>query len=115
MSWIVIILLLCGTFFTVVASIGILRMPDLYMRMSATTKAATLGVGFMLVAAAVFFEDVSVTSRSVVAILFVFLTAPVGAHMIGRAAYIYGIKLWDKSKKDDLKEKYRERKDWKKD
>lgn len=96
-----------GTLFVLFAAIGILRMPDTYLRMAVTTKAATLGVGLLLISSAFFFNDMSTTTRVLAIILFILLTAPVGAHLIGRASYIIGIKLWDKSVMDDLKGKYR--------
>lgn len=89
--------LLGGTVFMVVASIGLLRLPDLYTRMHAVTKAGTLGVGLIFVAAGVSFVDLSVGARALVAFLFVLLTAPVSAHMIGRAGYIGQVPLWDKT------------------
>lgn len=84
-----------GTLFMLVAAIGLLRLPDLYTRMHAVTKAGTLGVGLLLVSAAVAFGDLSVTGRALAALLFVFLTAPVSAHMIGRAGYLGNVALWE--------------------
>ena len=84
-------------------------MPDLFMRMSATTKAATLGVGFVLLGTAIQYWDVGIFSRAVVIILFLLLTAPVAAHMIGRAAYFDGVPLWNKTIVDELKGKYDEK------
>ncbi len=95
-----------GTLFILLAAVGILRMPDLYLRISVTTKAATLGIGLILIAAAFHFQELSITTRVLAIILFMLLTAPVGAHMIGRASYFTKIKLWDKSKFDDLKDQY---------
>ncbi|WP_194777845.1 monovalent cation/H(+) antiporter subunit G [Pararhodonellum marinum] len=102
----IIILSSLGTLFILLAAIGILRMPDLYLRISVTTKAATLGIGLMLIAAAIYFNEVAVSSRSLAIILFMLLTAPVGAHMIGRASYFTGIKMWKGSIYDDLKGMY---------
>ena len=96
-----------GAIFFLLAGVGILRMPDTYLRMAVTTKAATLGVGLILIAAAVYFNDLSTTTRVLAIIVFVLLTAPVGAHLIGRASYIVGNKLWDKSVMDDLQDKYK--------
>jgi multicomponent Na+:H+ antiporter subunit G len=95
-----------GAIFILLAAIGILKMPDFYLRVSVTTKAATLGVGLILVAAAFSFKSFPVTSRVLAIIVFIILTAPVAAHMIGRAAYFIGVKMWDKSETDDLDEKY---------
>ncbi|AVR44518.1 Na+/H+ antiporter subunit G [Christiangramia fulva] len=105
-SVIVAILVTFGALFVLFAAIGLVRMPDTYLRISVTTKAATLGVGLVLMSAAVFFQDSDVTSQSFVIILFIFLTAPVSAHLIGRASYFIGIKMWDKSVMDDLRGKY---------
>ena len=88
------------------AGIGVIRMPDLYLRISVTTKAATLGIGLVLIAAGIYFNDSSITTRVLAIILFMFLTAPVGAHLIGRSSYFTGIKLWKKSQMDDLEGKY---------
>ena len=99
-------LLLLGTLFMVLASIGVLRMPDLLMRLSATTKASTLGIALMLVSAAFYFQEVAITSRVIATIIFVFLTAPISAHMIGRAAYFNKVELWEKTEIDELKGHY---------
>lgn len=95
-----------GALFILLAAAGIVRMPDFYLRVSVTTKAATLGVGLILAAAAFYFSNIAVTSRVLAIIFFLLLTSPVSAHMIGRASYFIGIKLWSKSVHDDLKGKY---------
>ncbi|HEV7331167.1 MAG TPA: monovalent cation/H(+) antiporter subunit G [Flavisolibacter sp.] len=97
-----------GAAFVLLAAIGIVRMPDFYLRMSVTTKAATLGVGLILIGAALYFSNVSVSSRVIAIILFLLLTAPIGAHMIGRTSYFIGTKLWDKSVINELKDQYDE-------
>lgn len=100
------ILLIIGSFFVLLAGIGIIRMPDLYMRMSATTKAATFGVGAILLAAALSFDDVGIISRALIIIFFLLLTAPVAAHMLGRAGYFDGVPLWKHTKIDQLRGQY---------
>lgn len=95
-----------GALFILLAAVGVVRMPDLYLRISVTTKAATLGIGLILGAAAIYFGDTAITSRVMAIILFMLLTAPVGAHMIGRASYFTGVKLWLNSQHDDLKDQY---------
>lgn len=85
------------------ASIGILRMPDFYLRLSVTVKASSLGVGLLLICAAIMFpDDASVTTKSIAIIFFLFITAPIAAHMIGRAAYFTGIPLWKGTVIDEL-------------
>ncbi len=102
------ILIVVGAFFMLVAAVGIVRMPDLFLRMSATSKAATLGVASVLLATAVYFNDLGVASRALSAIFFLLLTAPVAAHILGRAAYIAGVPLWDKTVCDELRGRYDE-------
>lgn len=95
-------LLLSGGFFVLVAAIGILRLPDLMMRMHASTKAGTLGAGLILAATAFAFDDISVLTRVIATIIFLLLTAPIAAHLIGRAAYYVGIDLWEGNIADEL-------------
>ena len=101
----IIIFMTGGAFFAFVAALGMLRMPDLYMRLSAATKASTLGVSFILLATAIFFNDLGVTGEVVAIIAFIILTAPVAAHMIGRAAYFNKVPLWKKSAHDEMTER----------
>lgn len=100
--------LLAGSLFILLSAIGVLRMPDLFTRMSATTKASTLGVGFVLIGTAFFWMDLGIATRAIAIILFLFLTAPVAAHIIGRAAYIDKVPLWEETHIDELKGHYDE-------
>ncbi|MGL6161545.1 monovalent cation/H(+) antiporter subunit G [Microbulbifer sp.] len=81
------VLILSGSFFGFTAALGLVRMPDIYTRMSTSGKAATLCCGLLLTAVALLLHDARVTARAVAAILFLFLTVPVGIHMIARAAF----------------------------
>jgi multicomponent Na+:H+ antiporter subunit G len=105
-EWITAILMLLGAAFMLLAAVGITRMPDVYTRMQPATKAATLGVGCMLLAVAVHFSEVGVTMRALAGIAFVVLTAPVAAHMIGRAAYLLGLPLWEGTQVDEFEGRY---------
>jgi multicomponent Na+:H+ antiporter subunit G len=89
-----IILLLTGSFFSLVAGIAVVRMPDLYTRMHGAAKCATLGLGCILAAVAVHFDEVGIITRVLLVIGFVFLTAPVATHIIGRSAHLSGVRLW---------------------
>jgi multicomponent Na+:H+ antiporter subunit G len=80
------VLLVVGTLFMFIAAIGLVRMPDLFLRMSAATKASTLGILCMLGAAALHFGDMVIALRVLAIAGFLYLTAPIAAHMIGRAA-----------------------------
>ena len=86
--------LVLGGALTFIAALGVLRMPDVYIRMHASTKAGTLGV--LLIALALVFvgADAGVVSKSVAVFAFVLLTAPIGAHLIARAAWRTGIEPW---------------------
>lgn len=99
-------LMVAGAGFSLIAAIGIVRMPDLYTRMQAAAKTATLGVGCSILAMAIHFADVGVTTHSALVIIFLFLTAPVAAHMISRAGYISGVKLWEQSVTDEMSGQY---------
>lgn len=87
-------LLLTGSVFVLLAAVGIVRMPDFFSRLQATTKATTLGVGLVLGAVPLADPRLATTARVVAIILFVALTTPVGAHMLGRAARRSGVPIW---------------------
>lgn len=106
LDFLAVILLVTGGVFILVSGYGVLTMPDLYMRMSASTKSSTLGVGCMLLAAALHFDEFGISARLVATVAFIFLTAPVAAHMIGRAGYISGAPLWEGTRVDDLHGRY---------
>lgn len=97
-----------GAIFALLAGVGIVKMPDTFLRLSVTTKAATLGSGFILASAAIFFGSSSVNTRVAVIIFFILITAPVSGHLIGRAAYRSGNKLCKGTRMDDLEGKYDE-------
>jgi multicomponent Na+:H+ antiporter subunit G len=97
-------LIVIGGGFMLLAGVGIVRMPDLFMRMQAATKAATLGSGCMLLAVALHFGELTVVTRVVLVTAFIFLTAPVAAHMIARAAYSVGTPLWEGTIADELRD-----------
>lgn len=104
---VVLLLMLLGASFMALAGLGLLRMPDLFLRMSSTAKAGTLGAGLLLLGAAIHFDNFSISTRAVAIIVFLLLTAPVAAHMIGRAAYFDGVPLWKGTVQDDLQGHYR--------
>lgn len=105
-EWIAALLLLAGSLLMLLAALGAVRMPDLLMRMHATTKAGALGSGLIMLAVAVFFGSAEVWARVLAIIAFIMLTAPVAAHMIGRASYFVGVPLWGRILRDDLKGRY---------
>ena len=80
------ILLLIGAFFILVGSIGLVRLPEFFMRLHAPTKSSTLGVGGVLLASMVYALNESVLIHELIITLFVFVTAPVSAHLLSQAA-----------------------------
>jgi len=100
------LLMLSGAVFAFLAAMGILRFPDLFSRMQAATKGSAFGVTCVLLAVAVHFAELGIATRAVVTIIFVVLTTPVAAHMIGRAAYFVGVPLWQGTVTDELKGQY---------
>jgi multicomponent Na+:H+ antiporter subunit G len=100
------VLLLIGASFLLLAGVGVLRMPDVFSRMQAATKASTLGVMCVLLAVAVHFNNLGITMRAVAASVFFLLTAPVTAHLIGRASYFLGVPMWEGTVRDELRGRY---------
>ncbi len=100
--------ILGGAFFMLVAAVGILRLPDFYTRMHAITKAGTLGVGLILLGISLHFAHLSAITRAAAVFTFVLLTAPVSAHMIGRAGYLDHVPLWKGTLVDQLRQQYEE-------
>ena len=96
------LLIIIGAAFVLVASLGLIRLPDVYSRMHAASKAGTLGSGVMLLALAVVAEDQATVTRALAGILFFLLTAPVSAHLLAKAAYAAGYRLWEHSVLDQM-------------
>ena len=97
------IFLLGGGLLSLVAAVGVIRLPDLFTRMHAATKTGTVGVSAIVIGMMIHFSEVTVTSRGILVIAFFLLTAPVAAHMIGRAAYRSGVSLWILTRLDEWK------------
>ena len=96
------LLIIMGCLFCLLAAVGIVRLPDTLIRMHAATKAGTLGAGLILTAVAIFFADIGTVLRAMLVLAFLYMTAPVAAHLIGRAAYRSGIKLSSRTWVDEL-------------
>lgn len=95
-----------GTGFMLLGTIGVLRMPDVYMRLQVASKASSLGAGCLMLGVATHFGDVGIVVRAILVVVFIFLTTPVSAHLIGRAAYITGVPLWEGTGEDQLRDRY---------
>jgi multicomponent Na+:H+ antiporter subunit G len=90
-EWIASIALILGSLFMLVAAIGVVKLSDVYMRMHAITKAASLGAILMLLAVYVWHPQWIVFIEALMVVLFVILTAPIAAHMIAKAAHQSGM------------------------
>ena|SRR3990170_4283218 len=104
-------LLVFGLFFLLTGTLGLLRFKDVYSRMHATTKSTTLGLSGVLLAALIYLRHLGLTHglKELLILGFLFLTAPVGAHMIARSAYWIGVPLWRGSVIDERREWQRKR------
>ena len=102
----VVLLLAAGAFFMMIAAIGVVRLPDLYTRMHAASKAGTLGVTCLILAVAVRFigtpAGLGAAVEALLVLVFIFLTTPVAAHLIGRAAYRIDVPMSDNTIIDEL-------------
>ncbi|MDW0113560.1 MULTISPECIES: monovalent cation/H(+) antiporter subunit G [Sporosarcina] len=100
----IVVPIIVGTIFTIVTMVGILRLPDVYTRAHAASKSATLGVLSILLG--VFFHfwlnEGHFSIQLLLGIAFLFITSPIGGHLMGRAAYMSGIKPTDMTVGDDL-------------
>ncbi|MFB6304758.1 MAG: monovalent cation/H(+) antiporter subunit G [Haloferacaceae archaeon] len=102
----VVVLLAVGTFFLFVGTFGLIRLPKVYNRMHATTKATTLGASSVALAGFVYFGPGGDGLLGLVTVAFLFLTAPTGAHLISRAAQRMGVSFvegvtWPRSETDE--------------
>jgi multicomponent Na+:H+ antiporter subunit G len=98
--------LLSGALFCLIAALGVLRFPDLLMRMHASTKAGTLGVSLVLISTAIHYGSAAVIIKVVLTIAFLFIAGPVAAHVLARAGYFINLPLWEGSVIDELREHY---------
>ena len=90
----VLLLIAVGCFFLLVGTIGLLRLPDVYNRTHATSKASTLGASSIFLSGVAYFGPQEAGLTALVGIVFLFLTAPTGAHMISRAAEKMGVPFY---------------------
>ena len=93
-----------GLIFTIVTVIGVLRLPDVYTRAHAASKSATLGVLSILLGVFIHFWFVEghFSVKIILGIAFLFITAPIGGHLMSRAAYMSGVKPSELTVGDDL-------------
>ncbi len=104
------VLIIIGAGFALVAAVGLIRLPDIYSRSHAASKAGTLGSCVMLLALAVVANDHAIVTRALAGVLFFLLTAPISAHLLAKAAYAAGYQLWEKSVLDQMEPASEEKK-----
>jgi multicomponent Na+:H+ antiporter subunit G len=101
---IIAVLVIVGSFFLAVGTVGLLRLPNVYNRLHATSKATTLGAASIFLGGFVYFGPGGAGLPSLVGIVFLFLTAPTGSHLISRAAEKMGIDFLSSDETDSDRE-----------
>lgn len=101
--WIEILVSLClilGSLFILIGAIGLYRLPDFFTRLHGPTKATTLGVGGVILASMIFFssQEPGLSAHELLITLFLFITAPVSAHMLSKAAMQKKVKLFERTR-----------------
>lgn len=95
------VLMTVGLIFLTIAAIGVVRLPDAFQRMHASTKAGTLGVSLIILGAVLLESDIKETT-AIFTLLFLLMTLPISAQLLARAAYISGASLTGLSRPDPL-------------
>ncbi len=87
MQILIVLLLVSSGFFFAVGTLGLIRMPDTYTRMHASTKCDTLGAGLALLAIALYNGISIISVKSILVIVFIWITNPTAAHIIAKSKY----------------------------
>ena len=96
--------LIFGSMVALLSAIGLLRFGDVYLRMHASTKAATLGIGFIMLGTALYFGETLITIKLVALLAIYFFTSPTGTQVLARAAHISGTPMVKETWIDELSE-----------
>ncbi len=99
-----IILIIVGVLFDLFGCIGLVRFPDVYNRLQASTKCVTLGTILLLIGVAFCGHNGAMAAKALVCAVFILITSPTAAHAIAKGAYASGIKLWENSVIDQYQE-----------
>jgi len=101
------LLIIAGSIFTLIGSIAIYKLPDFYMRLHGPTKASTLGVGAILIASMIYFstKEEALSLHEILVTLFLFITTPIGAHLMAKAAIHVQLKQVARTKHHQIQEK----------
>ena len=101
------VLIAIGILFDLFGCIGLVRFPDVYNRLQASTKCVTLGTILLLVGVALASGSGATVAKALTCAVFILITSPTAAHAIAKGAYASGVKLWDKSVVDQYAEQTR--------
>jgi len=91
------ILITTGILFDIFGCIGLVRLPDVYNRLQASTKCVTLGTILLLVGVALLGHSGAISGKAIICAVFILITSPTAAHAIAKGAYASGVKLWENS------------------
>ena len=98
------ILVTVGILFDICGCIGLVRFPDVYNRLQASTKCVTLGTILALVGVALIHSWGPISAKAIICAIFILITSPTAAHAIAKGAYASGVKLWENSVVDKYAE-----------
>ncbi len=98
------VFILSGVSFMLIASIGIIRFPDFYIRMSVVTKASTIGLGLLLTGVGIYFNTLEIIIKVLAIATFIVLSSPVSSHVIAKAASLIRVPFWKQTNLDDYLE-----------
>lgn len=101
------ILIIIGILFDIFGCIGLVRFPDVYNRLQASTKCVTLGTILLLVGVALVSTSGALGAKAIICAVFILITSPTAAHAIAKGSHAYGVKLWE----DSVVDKYAEEKE----
>ncbi|MGK7393467.1 MAG: monovalent cation/H(+) antiporter subunit G [Candidatus Cyclobacteriaceae bacterium M3_2C_046] len=97
------IFILSGTLFMLISSIGLIRLPDFYIRNSASTKAIALGIALILLGLIFYYNETEIFMELGAIFFFIFLIAPLSAHIISRAAVKTNVPFWEETNLEEFK------------
>jgi multicomponent Na+:H+ antiporter subunit G len=105
------LLIIIGILFDVFGCIGLVRFPDVYNRLQASTKCVTLGTILLLVGVSLASGSGAISAKAIICAIFILITSPTAAHAIAKGAYASGVPLWENSVVDKYAEKIENKKD----
>lgn len=98
------ILIIIGILFDIFGCIGLVRFPDVYNRLQASTKCVTLGTILLLFGVALLSGLGATAAKAIICAGFILITSPTAAHAIAKGSYASGVELWENSVVDKYSE-----------